>query len=484
MNGVELLAGLMTEAASEGAELVPEVLLALLAAQSEPLRALSDWDLEHEIFRAIETQFPSVSLMRAADRPAPPDEAARLAALLRWTIRELREWSRTDDPQLQKLTALLVITQFCDWSGTIWEVYPGDLSTNRELLSAVERIVAGLGVSFGTRHARPVPIWEAEAVQALQQADAKGDWASLATMWRQFEHAVMPGFVLTQSARFLARCDFDGLVRAVSGIDNTAAAMTVAHCLPLIALGAASENPFIQFAMAYQAGSRRPESEPLSNSERDDLTAILMKVASDETRWVKWMDAFNCWPARYPSLQPSLGRALALVPDGAVGPYVDAILLSPAVDAGGRDSVSTCLRDFRDAASIERRKLLWRRGFGRWRRWRFGANEHHAMFLDVGYSELDLAVVGYAIECLDDVQRNDVVAEALTRISVVDETWYPAVTDCYQAWNRALSELQPYVHAQKVVGTDLDWLPRSHRYLPFDPTVDRYIAMKFGMRAR
>ena len=214
-SGGELLAKIMA-AASDAPEVVPEALIQLLSSVADPLATISDWDGSNEIFASIESQFPYVPLVRSGARSAEPVEIEQLAGLIRWLIRELRDWSKAEDEGPRKLTAFIVIIQFCDWTGAIWDSFPTSISDNKELLAEFERIIGGFRIAFGNRSSRPAPIWETEAVEAFQRADEEGDWPTIATMWPQFGNALGPPAVVPmQCMRFLARYSSAGLVRAV-----------------------------------------------------------------------------------------------------------------------------------------------------------------------------------------------------------------------------------------------------------------------------
>lgn len=481
--GAEVLAAAMEAVLLPGDEVTPEGLLRALSVHFDPIPALSNRDLGNEFFGALDTQFPFVRRFQSMNEALCPEDTDQLAALLRWLIREFLEWNEAADPHLHKLTALFVTVQFCDLAGNFWDVFPGNLSGNAELLTQLERLVMNSSISFSTRSSQPAPIWEDEAVDRLTKADEARDWAAIADMWRQFDHTLFPGVVLTHSVRILSCFGFQNLVRAVSNIQQTATAMAVIRCLPVMKLGAASENPFVQFAAVYITGSRDPQADPLSIIEQGALSELLIRIATEGPRWAAWMKAFNRFPVRYPSLQAALGRTLCSASDTAIERYVEAISLSTAGISGCRQAVTECLRVFRNSASVERRKALWFMSHDRWKRWRFGADEEDTKLTEIAYSQVDFALVGYAVECIDVAERQAAIDDIVTRLNVIDKNWYANIVECLAAWNRLLSEYQLYAHAQAeaVAGTDRNWLLVDKQYLPFDSKLDRYNAIKFSM---
>jgi hypothetical protein len=57
--------------------------------------------------------------------------------------------------------------------------------------------------------------------------------------------------------------------------------------------------------------------------------------------------------------------------------------------------------------------------------------------------------------------------------------WHNSITGIVTAWNRILSQFQPYAHASEILKSGEDWLAESQTYLPFDPAHNTYLAMKY-----
>ena len=77
----------------------------------------------------------------------------------------------------------------------------------------------------------------------------------------------------------------------------------------------------------------------------------------------------------------------------------------PAGPDEGRRCVAACLREFRTTATPERRRALWTLAFARWSSWQFDVAAPDTHLLKICWAELDYAVVGYAVECMDDAGR-------------------------------------------------------------------------------
>jgi hypothetical protein len=144
-------------------------------------------------------------------------------------------------------------------------------------------------------------------------------------------------------------------------------------------------------------------AQQLSGPEASLLNKVLLQVATEMTRWQGWMQVFNAYPVRYPTLQRSLGQALASVPEPAIHAYVDSVVLHPlpAKPDPNRRTIADCLEAFRAAATTVRRHALWRLAHDRWSAWCFDQANPEAHLLAVNWSQLDYALAGYASECLD-----------------------------------------------------------------------------------
>ena len=485
-DGAGLLKDAFDGSAEPGPEVVPDALIDSVSLDSDPSRAMGSLDRGNAMFEALLSQFEFVNFARVSGKELKSEEAATFAGLLRWLTRGLCNWNETDDPDLRKLTALFVVSSFCDVDDAFWALVPLAIGANQNLALALRRHVARFGVEFAARGLGAAPLWELEAVETFKQADRDRDWVAIANSLRLFEPAMFPNPFLVQSARCLARFDPAGLLEAVAGVEQAATAVAVVRPLTrlqALQLGATTENQFVQFAAARTVLSSTRDSEGWTTSEEELLTELLLRVAGDTPRWSCWMQVFNFWPQHFPALQAPLGRALALAPGPAMEAYVAAPNLS-TTDSGNRLVVANCLRSFRASAEPKRRKVLWRAAFVRWEKWRFGADDEHTPITDISNSELDFAVVGYAVECLDADERDEVLRGILAKLQAVDDDWYRSVTDCKAEWNRLLSRYQPFLHAGRVAQTGEDWLWEGKQYFPFNPATEPYIAMKFDMPQR
>lgn len=480
--GVDVLSTAMAAAAQPGPKLAPDALLAATAAHEFPLMAMNRMDAANEMFAAIRDQFGFVDYIRATGARPSSEDFDRLVALLRWLIRECREWKPDADPNRRRLAVILIAGHFAEMGGNFWEAMPTHTPPSDGLLAAMAALIAGMQASISTR-GLAAPIWETEAVQKFLDADAAGDWGGIAEGWRQIEHSCFPLVSVTQSVRCLARFDFDGLVRAVAGLRQTVPIMSIVRSLSgdaAMRVAAGSDNAHVQFAATLDAAASRPGVPTLGDTGRELLAEVLVKVSADQARWAKWMKVFNFAPVRFPAIQGPLGRALAATDDAASQAYWNALILYET-DRDGRQAVAECLRVFRADASPDRRHAVWKQAHTRWAAWRFAAGDSNVRLTEPGHCQMDYAIVGYAVECLSEEERQARIRELAAQLQTCTDIWHADVTACLSEWNRLLSLFQPFAHADATVRSGGDWLA-DRQYFPFDPATERYAARKFRMR--
>ena len=481
----ELISEAVREANAPGDILEPTQLLTLLAGTDNPAGSLSHIDRANEVFEALHVELPFIRNIRWTGIRPSPSEMGKWAALLRWLVRELRQWRGSDDVRLAKLVALFVAAQVSDWDHQLWEQLPGDIADNTELCGVLKRLISSFAVEFKSPSGIQVPIWECEAADRFKLDDAQGNWVEIGRQWSLFEHLAHPNTLQRQAVRCLLRCGSDHLVEALASLSQTFVAMQVANVLTVgqrLKLAAASENSYVQFACVYETLLGREKLSSLSVEEQGLLTDVLAKVASDIAVWRGWMQTFNARPAWCTALQAPLGRAMANASDSAFEAYIASIPLFPmqvTVDPDRRQ-VAECLRAFRAVATPERRRALWKCAHDRWQAWRFNQSNPAGHLLGVNWSKLDYAVVGFAVECMDDTARTTVMRALCEEMQNLEDKWHPSITDFKAAWFRLLSQFQPYAHSVKVCEDAEEWLTETRAYSFFDPTKEKYLAMKYG----
>ncbi|NOJ44713.1 hypothetical protein [Bradyrhizobium archetypum] len=481
-SGNALLAEALGLAAKDGEALTPDKLIASIDGIEQPLRLLEDADQAAQLFHRFHEQF---NFIRLSFRPPwPPDQTVdgavdltRYASLLRWLVGEMRTWDGTSDSKLARLSAIIVVAQVCDFGNALWNLLPDDVGTNGNLVNQMSRVAASIDLTIVSAGGHPPPIREAEIVEAFLTADAEGDWANIIGGWRRFP-PIFPSALQTQTMRFLLRYARPQLFACLNKIQKTPLALILAQVFTpeqCLRLALESESRRFQFAAVYRSFTDQWQSRrtPTSN-EAALLTDLLIEVSKDPSCWDGWMLAL----AQQPELQAALGRALVHVPDEALKGYVDAIrLLGRSVQPNPmRQSITNCLRAFCVGASLERRSVLWTTAFERWRAWRFSDNGWRTA---IQRSDLDYAVVGYALECMTQDARDQAATSIYRRISVLEDQWHESISDIVHEYNRLLSELQPYAHASQVARSGGDWLPETTLYVP-DGLQSPYLKLMYG----
>ncbi|WP_155728493.1 hypothetical protein [Aeromonas veronii] len=90
-------------------------------------------------------------------------------------------------------------------------------------------------------------------------------------------------------------------------------------------------------------------------------------------------------------------------------------------------------------------------------------------------------MVGYFIECIDDVQRQHILESLNKELQAVEDMWHLDITGCISELNAVLSKMQPLFLAIGVIGTDADWIEENKiMRLPFDPDKEIYHILKYG----
>lgn len=478
-----LISELIDEASASGDATEPSQLLSAIAAEDEPFASLQNWGNANGFFEAFHSDLPFIYRIKlGADLEA--SDRSRWVAMLRWLIAELRQWKPETDRRMEILTALLVAAQAHDGDGTLWHALPTDVLQSAPLATHFKALIGAIAITFDPPVSGPEPIWEREAVNRLLAIEATCDWASMGDAWRPFQDLIHPSTLQIQAVRFLFHHDVKQLAAAVVNVKQLAVAMLVAQILDdkqRLLLALESNNFFIEFACAYMTVNGRQRAPELLTAEAQIFTLLLAKVAKDPSRWRGWMAVFNAYPVRYSVLHPSLGKALANAPDSAIEAYVDSIILfpNPVGTDQGRRNVATCLRTFRANASLDRRKRLWQRAHERWLAWDFDAANIDTHVLRICWSELDYAIVGFAMECADDAERTQTLTAIAARLSTIEDAWHKSETDIRSAWFRLLSLFQPYAHATFQINQPDDWLPEKQTYLPPEIANGEYFSLRY-----
>jgi hypothetical protein len=475
----------LKEAMKPGGELAPAALLAVINSDPNPTSTIDDMDRGNAHFRALQQEFGFLHVCRLTQKSPLSEDQGRLVELMRWLIREFNDWSPANDPQFRKLAALFVVTRYCDQNDAFWPEFVAHIKINPSLVQVLGRRIAGLRSQPAASTLSRTPISDGEIIGRFNTADAAADWATIASEWPRFGDHVFPDHFTSQSVRYLQGFSPDMLRQATDQVRQTVTVMLLLLALTVrdaLMLAGASANPYVQFGAILRLflQQRRRRQEKMAPDEEALLGQLLLRVTSNDTQWQAWMQALNRYPVRHPQIQNALGTALAQGPESALGPYMDAINMT-ATGGVGRQQVAECLRSFRATAPLPRRQELWRRAHERWSAWNFGLSEKTEHLVKIGSCELDYAVVGYAVECMDAQSRTQACNDVIARLSALPTLWHASETEFRRDVNGLLSRFQPYAYALQMGPSD-DWLIEGKQFLPLDPRSDCYNAMQYKIQ--
>lgn len=467
------LEALMASSQEAVAARLPLRLQAYLAGMTDPIARISDADFCTDACELVMAEFPAL----VGFRTSSDDAAVSAQGAVRWLIDGLTGWKQSSDPERAQLAAMLIMLLALGSCRDVLDTVPASIGTNAELLVALETIVSRGRTTMSPPQSAAV--WEAETFAELQRADQRSEWKTVARIWPQL-HIHMYNPLLNVAVRSLMRFDPDRLIRACSTLDSLTDGMLVAQTLDheeRLDIAHRSSNGRIRFYFVFSVLNEQPRVQ-LSPESETALATALTAIAQDLPEWTSWMEVFARYPVRFPAFHRAAGKALAGVPDDAVRIYVNIIELDIGY-ATGRDDLTAGLREFRNAATLQRRQLLWRLVFQRWHAWAFGLDGKDTTLSQIVRTELDYAVVGYCMECITEQERAGLLEDVLASLRIADHQWHPSRADMITWWFRGLSMLQPIQHAQNAASSGLDWLATREIYMPYDPD-DAYARLRYG----
>jgi hypothetical protein len=477
-----VLADVLADARNPGPASGPRDLLAALAAIDRPMELLTNWDRCQTLCSAFSEEYSFIQLARAAGvRPGLAD-MQKWSALLRWMLEELTGWNPASDPHQRTLAAVFVAGTMSDIDHELWRLLPSPFGANQRLVVTLQAMLKSCKVSIDAPLHIRTPISTKEAIDRFAAANAAKEWKEIDECLRGFGDYNSASLLQAQAARILARCGTNDLLTVLSGIDEALLAASFVDAIwdedTYLALAVDCTSAHFEFAALRGAVNRRGHPPPIVQT----LERLLIKMSADPVWRRDLMDVFNRYPVRYPRLQEALGRALAKGPLEAMEAYVEAIQLNSfAINDPGRENVATCLRAFQAHANLNQREAMWRLAYDRWSAWDFGRSNPDTHLLQIGASLLDYAIAGYAIECLGVNAAMQARIDIVTKALNLHQNWYLSSSAMVTDWNRSLTSLQPFAHAEHVLANNNeDWLCVARNYLPVDTQTD-YLKLKYHM---
>ncbi|MFI3189194.1 hypothetical protein BCS42_10745 [Crenothrix sp. D3] len=350
---------------------------------------------------------------------------------------------------------------------------PSCIQENAELLDELKNLISGFRNSF--IEFENTPIWEKETIIKFETAILNRDWVTFSKLWCFFENTSWsPNFLMNEMVKLLATLDFNRLCNAFYNVQDIVIFMLPMYELTdkqILILGVESNNPFVEFVAFYHVASNENQ---FNQEEESQIVTILTKVSKDTIRFQAWMDIFNKYPVRYPLLQTALGLFLADADLESMDSYINSISLNKSkLNDGGRVLVAKCLEAFSKKASLEKRVMLWTKAFNRWNEWNFETNEN--CLIEIAFSELDFALVGYFIECLSEEERIEYQQNILNKMVNISTQWHSSITNFYTRWHQLVSQFQPITHTLNI--ENKSWLMNSSYYIPNQFSNTSYLDM-------
>jgi hypothetical protein len=444
----------IASAAQPGPMLAPDALQEKLESFDNPLGALVDRDAANEIFGIVDQYLGYVWPVRQSRRDYTDELAADTAAAIRWLIAALSAWRLEDDPKRARLAMIFVVAARLDEEGALWPLLPEVVAENVALASGLVDVLGRLEIRVGPPGRSCTPVLDGEEMEQFALAEAEQDWSKLRYYAERYPYKVDANAVVDQSVRILNRFFPVQAVEAASAVANLGMAVQFATALSLddtFALATRSASPYLCFATVCRLFNKFWPVRELNPAQEDALVSLLLAVAADAGRWTLWMKAFATNPYLAGLLQKPIGRALVDLEDAALQAYIDAIYIQSSWV--GRDDIAVCFATFADGVPLERRQTAWRLMFDRWSQWNFGETEVHGGPTAISLSNVDFAIVGYAVECLSDHEREAYIDGCLDTVGRSEHVWHQSHLDHMRYVYRALSRFQPFGHARGC-GTD------------------------------
>jgi hypothetical protein len=478
----DILAEAIVASSEPGGFAPPTSLLELSKHLDDPLTTLSGRDTQREVFAALDEDLDFVRLVRSSRLTISPDQKEKLACSIRWLISALSDWRQTDDARRATLAAMIAVSATLDENGALWLLIPGRVSQNQELGRELQDILGRLQFRAEVANYSRSPIADAEQIEEFAAAEAEQNWPALRSFAERAPWRFHSNAILDQSVRLLNRFFPDRLVqvgRAVSQIGLAMQMVTAISVGEAIRFATQAENSALQFAAVCRLFAMHDPVPVLDAVQEVALVALLNQVTTDAPRWAAWMRAFAAHPYRAGQMQPAIGRCLALSDEAALRAYIDAIYLQSSWL--GRDEVKACLSTFANCVSLERRQAAWRMAFARWSDWNFGERDGHSEPTEITLSNIDFAIVGYAVECLTPEEREMHIAGCLDMVGRSEHVWHKSQLDHMHYTYRALSRSQPFLHAHDCNTNRDNWLwPKIRKYF-FNQLDDRYWRLRYNL---
>lgn len=459
--------------------IAPDGLINALGETDDPMAYIrGNWADFPEIYDAIQKELGHIDTCRVhlvQGSDLPPELNGQLVGTLSWLLKQIEIF---ESHQAKSRVALAAIFEVCARLSQIsafWVYVPRD-KISPDFHKVMHDVLAKIVHSSSDAGA---PVWERELMQSINEADTNERWSVLSKHWKAFEHVVRPHYLFSEASRFLYAQDLNGLIQIVDGMPTM---WDILHAVQGLTaeekmhLASHSQNARARFVLVQDALFHVPKNEALNEQQSEYLKNILTKVMACNQEWDEWMGAFNEYPVRVPQLQAALGRVLSNGDYAKLCSYINAISLYHNHN-DCRLQVTECLKAFRDCATLEKRQELWKIAYNHWEHWNFGTLTGDVRLMQVAWSQIDFAVIGYFLEVLEQSDLENLRSEFSKVFYNMQFEWYAECVDFIHNYHHEISRFalipDPSASAH-------DWsLPTTYR-LPYDPKLDRYAGLTFN----
>ncbi|WP_155416523.1 hypothetical protein [Stutzerimonas stutzeri] len=388
-----------------------------------------------------------------------------------WLVKTLRELNAPGSKSIRrKIFAFLLVM-------AVWEQR---LQVRQQVLrnaQVTDKFLAELVVlveSYTLQIAVPddAPLNQKELFERMTAADQAEDWQDLIDIAQRFPLPEPEGW-FRQAVCYLYQLAPDRLADALINspdwihVAMTLRALTQAEAFAIAARTPSARVTFVALVLVSI------DNELSEGACQASLKAMLSALSLELLAWKRILEAFNCYPVRYPWLQHPLGEVLASANLEAIEAYVEVLPISTS--KGCAAQVERCLSRFRGRASDEARLVLWHRAYKKWDSWERQQPGTTALTNPMA-STLDYAVLGWLKEgCTDAFVASELKAIE-QQINSLEHEWYESVTAFHGKLNALLSRYQVFAHAHE--SPRADWtaqiMPKRPPTLGSDYAMARY----------
>jgi len=221
-----------------------------------------------------------------------------------------------------------------------------------------------------------------------------------------------------------------------------------------------------------------PPLSSLTDNEEQLVALLLYKPEYEKSFLIEILKIFNTYPIRYPTLQRSLGKALAISnSESYINLYCTSLSLHPLnCNDKGREHIKLCLEEFNKIAADELKNKLYAIIFKLWTEWNFNIHKNDHLF-NIKFSLLDYAIVKYYKTTLSDEEISILIEKKIEEILDINNNWYKNYSKFITQWYCYLSTLQPLFHLQALKNdTEPNYLQVNTEY-QFEK-IDRFTSIR------